>query len=133
VVTRRMDFSKLQAGDLLFFRDRGRVVGHVGLYLGEGKMIHAANRRLGVTVSELDQEYYVNNFVVAKRVIEKKYKWPTFPGLSAADRNRDFSVGGPGPLPGPWPAPLPKPLPKLLLKLFWPWRLQPPIGALSFG
>ena len=120
VVTRRMNFSKLESGDLLFFRDSGRAVGHVGIYLGGGKMIHAASNAGGVTVSELDQDYYVNNFVVARRVIEKKYKWPVFPGLSAAERNRDFSVGIAAPLPKPWPASLPN----LLLKLFWPWEYR---------
>ena len=51
VVTQQMDFSKLLPGDLLFFRRGGRHVGHAGIYLGEGKMIHASNHRNGVTVT----------------------------------------------------------------------------------
>ncbi len=73
VVTRNMDFSKLLPGDLLYFRRGGRSVGHAGIYLGEGKMIHASNRRLGVTVTDLRQDYYEGTFVVAKRVFEVKY------------------------------------------------------------
>jgi cell wall-associated NlpC family hydrolase len=73
VVTRQMDYSKLLPGDLLFFRRGGYSVGHAGIYLGEGKMIHASNRRTGVTVTDLRQPYYVGTFVVAKRVFEVKY------------------------------------------------------------
>jgi cell wall-associated NlpC family hydrolase len=73
VVTRQMDFSKLLPGDLLFFRRGGRSVGHAGIYLGEGKMIHASNHRYGVTVSDLRQPYYEGTLEVAKRVFEVKY------------------------------------------------------------
>jgi len=73
VVTQNMDFSKLLPGDLLFFRRGGRGIGHAGIYLGEGKMIHASNHRLGVTVTDLRQPYYEGTFVVAKRVFEVKY------------------------------------------------------------
>ncbi len=72
VVTQQMDFSKLLPGDLLFFR-RGGGVGHAGIYLGEGKMIHASNHRNGVTITDLRQPYYEGTFVVAKRVFEVKY------------------------------------------------------------
>lgn len=73
VVTRQMDFSKLLPGDLLFFSRGGRTVGHAGIYLGEGKMIHASNHRYGVTVTDLRQPYYEGTFQVAKRVFEVKY------------------------------------------------------------
>jgi cell wall-associated NlpC family hydrolase len=68
VVARSMDFSKLLEGDLLFFRRGGRHIGHVGIYLGEGKMIHASSRRYGVIISDLHRPYYQDTFVVAKRV-----------------------------------------------------------------
>lgn len=70
LVARTMDFSRLMAGDLLFFRRGGRHIGHVGIYLGEGKMIHASNRRRGVTITDLRQSYYQDTFVVAKRLSE---------------------------------------------------------------
>jgi len=72
VVTQDMDFSKLLPGDLLFFRRGGRV-GHAGIYLGEGKMIHDSNPRIGVTVTDLRKPYYEGTFVVAKRVFEVQY------------------------------------------------------------
>jgi len=70
LVARTMDFSKLMAGDLLFFRRGERHIGHVGIYLGEGKMIHASSRRRGVTITDLRQSYYRETFVVAKRLAE---------------------------------------------------------------
>jgi cell wall-associated NlpC family hydrolase len=73
VVTQTMDFAKLLPGDLLFFSRGGRWVGHAGIYLGEGKMIHASNHRNGVTVTDLRQPYYEGTFVVAKRVFEVQY------------------------------------------------------------
>jgi cell wall-associated NlpC family hydrolase len=74
VVTRQMDFSKLLPGDLLFFRRGGHSVGHAGIYLGDGKMIHASSYRTGVTITNLREGYYENTFVVAKRVFEVKYQ-----------------------------------------------------------
>ncbi|MGA8139293.1 MAG: C40 family peptidase [Desulfobaccales bacterium] len=71
-VTQDMDFSKLLPGDLLFFR-RGGHVGHAGIYLGGGKMIHASNPRNGVTVTDLRKQYYQDTFVVAKRVFAVQY------------------------------------------------------------
>ncbi len=74
VVTHNMDFSKMVPGDLLFFRRSGRRVGHAGIYLGEGKMIHASSSRSGgVIITDLREPYYQNTFVVAKRVFEIKY------------------------------------------------------------
>jgi cell wall-associated NlpC family hydrolase len=74
VVTQNMDFSKMVPGDLLFFRRGGRHIGHAGIYLGEGKMIHASSgRSRGVIITDLREPYYQNTFVVAKRVFEVKY------------------------------------------------------------
>ena len=72
-VTSQMDFSKMLPGDLLFFRRGGGSVGHVGLYMGNGKMIHASSPRSGIIVTNLNEPYYLNTFVVAKRVFEVKY------------------------------------------------------------
>ena len=72
-VTSQMDFSKMLPGDLLFFRRGGGNVGHVGMYMGNGKMIHASSPRSGIIVTNLSEPYYLNTFVVAKRVFEVKY------------------------------------------------------------
>jgi hypothetical protein len=72
-VTHTMDFSKLLPGDLLFFSRGGHSVGHAGIYLGEGKMIHASTYRTGVTITDLREGSYRDRFVVAKRVFLVSY------------------------------------------------------------
>lgn len=46
------DTAQLLPGDLLLF-GRGKRVTHIGIYVGEGKYVHAANRRKGVIESEI--------------------------------------------------------------------------------
>ena len=68
-----VDIHNLQKGDLLFFltdKKRGIPVTHVGIYLGDGKFIHAASRKKGIIISPIDHGYYANKFVSARRVIE---------------------------------------------------------------
>jgi hypothetical protein len=58
----------MKPGDLVFFRTvRGRRVGHVGIYVGNGKFIHASSKK-GVRVDSLGSGYYNNRFVGARRV-----------------------------------------------------------------
>ena len=59
--------AKLAAGDLVFFGRRGRV-DHVGIYVGEGRFVHAPSRGKDVTVSSLDQGYWSGRFLQARRV-----------------------------------------------------------------
>ncbi len=72
-VTRTLDYSKLLPGDILFFSRAGHSVGHTGIYLGDGKMIHASTYRTGVIITDLRAGNYDNRFVVAKRVFEVSY------------------------------------------------------------
>ncbi|MGH7581874.1 MAG: C40 family peptidase [Gemmatimonadales bacterium] len=46
------DTAEMQPGDLLFF-GRGKRITHVGVYVGDGRFVQAANRRLGVIESPL--------------------------------------------------------------------------------
>jgi cell wall-associated NlpC family hydrolase len=46
------DPATLLPGDLLFF-GKGKAVSHVGIYVGDGKYVQAANRRVGVVESVL--------------------------------------------------------------------------------
>ncbi len=66
---RSVSRSNLQAGDLVFFSlgTRG-VVGHVGVYIGGGRMIHASTPSTGVIVSSLNERYYVSRYLGARRV-----------------------------------------------------------------
>jgi len=69
IVAKTLDFAVMRPGDLLFFSHRGRHISHVGIYLGDGKMIHASNRRRGVVITDLRQPTYEGAFVVAKRLL----------------------------------------------------------------
>ncbi len=61
--------SNLLAGDLVFFSLATRgVVGHVGVYIGNGRMIHASTPSTGVIVSSLSERYYVSRYLGARRV-----------------------------------------------------------------
>jgi cell wall-associated NlpC family hydrolase len=60
--------SDLRPGDLVFFRDTyKRGISHVGIYIGDGRFLHAAGRRHGVIVSELSRPYYRTRYAGARR------------------------------------------------------------------
>ncbi|MEN6302853.1 MAG: SH3 domain-containing protein [Armatimonadia bacterium] len=59
----------LQPGDVVFFENTYRAgISHVGMYIGKGKFIHAANRRGGVKITDLDSDYYARRYVGARRM-----------------------------------------------------------------
>ena len=65
-----IDRLKLQPGDLLFFDTTGSREGrvsHVGLYIGDGNMIHASTSK-GVTVSAVDGVYFGSRLMKTGRV-----------------------------------------------------------------
>jgi hypothetical protein len=61
---------RLQRGDLLFFSTdtRRSVVTHVGIYEGNGKMIDASKRHGRVRRDDLNDEYWVERFMFARRI-----------------------------------------------------------------
>lgn len=59
--------TQLQPGDLVMFGKSG--INHVGIYIGGGQMVHAANPSRGVTTDTINSGYYANNYVGARRVM----------------------------------------------------------------
>jgi cell wall-associated NlpC family hydrolase len=60
--------EELRPGDLVFFKNTYKAgISHVGIYIGEGRFIHAASTRTGVRVDTLDKPYYVNHYAGARR------------------------------------------------------------------
>ena len=63
--------NNLREGDLVFFRTLGsaqsRIPTHVGIYLKNGKFIHASTSN-GVIVSSLSEPYYVRTWITGGRV-----------------------------------------------------------------
>jgi cell wall-associated NlpC family hydrolase len=65
--TRRIPLSQAQPGDLVFYFGSG--ARHVGLYIGNGKMVHAANPSSGVLVTNILGPWYNSRFSGIGRVI----------------------------------------------------------------
>lgn len=63
--------SNLQPGDLVFFSERNNYssVGHVGMYIGDGKFIHASSGKGQVIITELESYYYSEHYLGARRII----------------------------------------------------------------
>lgn len=60
--------GELQKGDLVFFQTYASYPSHVGIYLGDGKMIHASSEKGEVTISDITSPYYRSRFLGARRV-----------------------------------------------------------------
>jgi len=61
--------TDLRPGDLIFFVTlKDKQVDHVGIYLGDTKFVHASYSK-GVVVSSLLQDYYVQRYHSARRVV----------------------------------------------------------------
>lgn len=62
--------KELRIGDLIFFRTYAKYPSHVGIYVGEGKMIHASSRNKKVTITSINEPYYVRRYIGAVRLPE---------------------------------------------------------------
>ena len=64
--------SNLKAGDLVFFDTNGANdgnVSHVGMYIGNGQMIHASYGQKKIVIANFNDSYYQNAYVNARRVL----------------------------------------------------------------
>ncbi|MFR0688702.1 C40 family peptidase [Enterobacterales bacterium AE_CKDN230030158-1A_HGKHYDSX7] len=62
--------DSLQSGDLVFFATSGgRGVSHAGIYVGEGRFVHAPRTGGTVRLDSLDSAYWQKAFLEAKRVL----------------------------------------------------------------
>lgn len=64
------DRAALTAGDLVFFSRRGKRVDHVGIYMGDGRFLHAPRTGKDVEVSSLLTGYWSGKFMQARRVAD---------------------------------------------------------------
>ncbi|HEX6792052.1 MAG TPA: C40 family peptidase [Candidatus Krumholzibacteria bacterium] len=63
-----IDRDELRAGDLVFFGS-GSNVNHVGIYADGGEFIHASTRARSVRFDRLDNKYFRNRYIGARRVL----------------------------------------------------------------
>jgi cell wall-associated NlpC family hydrolase len=68
--TQAIERSELQPGDLVFFNTMRRAFSHVGIYVGEGKFIHAPRAGAQVRVESMATSYWVRRFDGARRVTD---------------------------------------------------------------
>ncbi len=75
--------GELKVGDLLFFRKvylskkknkKGKRItysriNHVGIYIGNGEFIHATINVKRVTISRLNEPYFVRHYAGARRIL----------------------------------------------------------------
>ena len=61
----------LQVGDLVFFGESDADITHVGIYAGEGNIVHASSGS-GVVVSELFQGWYKQMYRGARRILNSR-------------------------------------------------------------
>jgi len=59
--------SKLEEGDLVFFRTR-KPIGHVGIYIGNNEFVHASRMSKAIRIDSLDRPYFQKRFRRAVRV-----------------------------------------------------------------
>ncbi|GGY28452.1 hypothetical protein GCM10011289_34640 [Paludibacterium paludis] len=65
---RAVDKGELAPGDLVFFNTRGFANSHVGIYMGNGKFIHAPRTGKNIEVANINQSYWVGRYNGARRV-----------------------------------------------------------------
>ncbi len=66
--TQTIDKKELQPGDLVFFNTMRRSFSHVGIYVGDGKFIHAPRSGAEVRVEDMSISYWARRFNGARRV-----------------------------------------------------------------
>lgn len=65
--------SDLQPGDLLIYKNNSlTAIGHVGIYIGDNKMIHASEPGVGVIITDINSKAYKydKRYVTARRIIK---------------------------------------------------------------
>jgi cell wall-associated NlpC family hydrolase len=72
----KVNFDELQKGDLVFFdtekKFKGRVT-HVGIYIGDGKFIHASSAKKQVTITSFNKKpFYKRRFLRGERIIDSQ-------------------------------------------------------------
>jgi murein DD-endopeptidase len=66
--SRPIKLAELRPGDLLFFNQEGKKFGHVAIYVGGGKFVHAPSSGKSVKTDRLDSPYWKKHLSEARRI-----------------------------------------------------------------
>ncbi|MDP4924206.1 MAG: C40 family peptidase [Limnohabitans sp.] len=69
-MSRPIGRADLLPGDLVFFNTLGTRHSHVGVYVGDGRFVHASNPRTGVRIDALSNRYYAQRFEGAHTLLD---------------------------------------------------------------
>lgn len=89
-VGQKVSFDELKAGDMVFFgtdRHQAGRVNHVGIYLEDGKFIHASSGSRRVVITSFDQKkFYRDRFLWGRRVVQESmhYAFESLPNMKTA-------------------------------------------------
>jgi cell wall-associated NlpC family hydrolase len=75
--TETIERTELKPGDLVFFNTMRRAFSHVGVYIGDGKFIHAPRTGATVRIEDMNGSYWQRRFNGARRVVAGKDATPT--------------------------------------------------------
>lgn len=64
----RVGLSELRAGDLVFYNTLNQPFSHVGIYLGDGRFVHAPKTGAQVRVEPIKGSYWMKRFDGARRI-----------------------------------------------------------------
>lgn len=65
---RKITLAEATEGDLVFFRDQ-ETLSHVGIYLGDGRFVHAPSSGGAVSIASMEAPYYRRHFVAVGRLL----------------------------------------------------------------
>ena len=66
--SKRIKVAELRRGDLVFFDQEGKKNSHVGIYLGDGRFVHAPSSSKAVRRDRLDSPYWKKHLSEARRI-----------------------------------------------------------------
>jgi cell wall-associated NlpC family hydrolase len=65
---RAVQLAHIEAGDLLFYDTQGEPNSHVGIYIGDGRFVHAPRSGAKVRVERIESGYWRSRFNGARRI-----------------------------------------------------------------
>jgi cell wall-associated NlpC family hydrolase len=65
-ITQPIERSALKPADLVFFNTSGQTYSHMGIYLGDGRFVHAPSSKGSVRIERMDNVYFASRFTGAR-------------------------------------------------------------------